>query len=159
MDQLAPEARSELMRRIRERNTGPEKVVRSIARRLVGYFRSNAKSLPGKPDLAMFGVRRAIFVHGCFWHQHPNCSRSNVPKSNKSYWVPKLKRNVQRDRENARALRQRGWKVLVVWECQCRETEFVERRLKNFFRVGPQRRRVKVTLEQRRPQNRRRSPR
>src|SRR5689334_3426555 len=113
MDHLSVAERSLLMRRIKSERTSPERIVSSIARRVVGYFRPNARSLPGRPDVALFSRRRAVFVHGCFWHQHTNCPRSNVPKTNKAYWVPKLARNVERDRENVRDLRKRGWKTLV----------------------------------------------
>jgi DNA mismatch endonuclease (patch repair protein) len=139
MDQLTPEARSDLMRKIRGRGTKPEKLVCSIARRIVGYFRPNAKSLPGRPDLAIFATQKAVFVHGCFWHQHPNCPRSNVPKSNKKYWIPKLRRNVERDKENRRNLRRQGWKLLVVWECESRSPLRIERKLKTF--LSPKRKR------------------
>ena len=127
------------MRRIKAEGTSPERFVSSIARRVVGYFRANARSLPGRPDVAIFSKRKAVFVHGCFWHQHAKCSRSNVPKSNKAYWVPKLARNVERDKENARDLRKRGWKILIVWECQCRNSASVERKLKRFLGVGGRR--------------------
>lgn len=138
VDHLSRLARSELMRRIKPHGTVPEKLVSAIARRLIGYFRSNARSLPGQPDVASFRLRKAVFVNGCFWHQHRNCRRSNIPKSNRQYWIPKLARNVQRDRENFRDMRKGGWEILVVWECECRAPQSVERKLRRFF-IGPAR--------------------
>jgi DNA mismatch endonuclease (patch repair protein) len=137
MDQLVSAARSDLMRRIRGSRTKPERAVATIARKLVGYVRLNAKSLPGQPDIAVFRTRKAILVHGCFWHQHRGCRRSNIPKSNRRYWIPKLARNTRRDKENIRDLRKLGWKVLVVWECQCRETNALTRRLERFLSTQP----------------------
>jgi DNA mismatch endonuclease (patch repair protein) len=133
VDHLSRAARSDLMRRIKSAGSSPERLVLSITRRLIGYFRPHAKSLPGRPDVAIFSLQKAIFVHGCFWHQHRNCARSNIPKSNQKYWVPKLARNVQRDKENRRDLRRRGWEFLVVWECECRRPAILERKIKKFL--------------------------
>lgn len=136
VDHLLHQARGDLMRRIKSHGTKPEKIVSRLIPRIVGHFWPNARSLPGRPDIAIFRKRKAIFVHGCFWHQHRGCSRSNVPKTNKGYWIPKLARNVQRDRENIRALRRLGWKVLVIWECKCRNQHSLEQNLKRFIDTG-----------------------
>jgi DNA mismatch endonuclease (patch repair protein) len=133
VDNLTTLQRSALMRRIKAAGTKPERIVWSVARKLLGRICVNARSLPGRPDVARFRSKQVVFVHGCFWHQHARCTRSNVPKSNRGYWVPKLKRNVQRDVENGRALRRDGWRILVVWECQCRDPDKLERRLRVFF--------------------------
>ncbi|MCK5745258.1 MAG: DNA mismatch endonuclease Vsr [Oricola sp.] len=105
---------------VRGKDTKPEIVVRRIAHALGYRFRLHRKDLPGKPDLVFPRLRKAILVHGCFWHQHPDpaCWRSRIPKSRPEFWVPKLEGNVRRDQENERALREMGWDVLVVWECE-----------------------------------------
>ena len=79
-------------------------------------------SLPGKPDFVFSRLHLALFVHGCFWHQHKNCRRSNLPKSNIEYWSWKLDRNLRRDKKVLRKLRELGWKTAVIWECQTRDT-------------------------------------
>ena len=89
----------------------------------MGYrYRLHRKDLPGKPDLAFPGRRKVIFVHGCFWHQHACPRGARSPKSSRDYWIPKLKRNKQRDAENQSRLREMGWKVLVIWECEMKES-------------------------------------
>ena len=119
MDKLAPERRSENMRKIRGKNTAPELAVRKLCRELgfTGY-RIHRKDLPGKPDLAWVGRKLAIFVHGCFWHGHDCLEGIRKPKSNRDYWLPKLERNRRRDIENIAALKTIGWKVLIIWECE-----------------------------------------
>jgi DNA mismatch endonuclease (patch repair protein) len=107
------------MRRIRAKNTRPELIVRKLLREL-GYssYRLHRKDLPGKPDIAYIGRRKAILIHGCFWHKH-DCKRGQYrPKSNQDYWIPKLERNIQRDKENVRELTEMEWEVLVIWECE-----------------------------------------
>lgn len=125
------------MKRIRGKDTGPELVVRALLARL-GYtgYRLHRRDLPGRPDIAFIGRRKAIFVHGCFWHSHPACKDAPKPKSNASYWGPKLERTVERDAEKTEALRERGWAVEVVWECELRKPEQFEelgRRLADFI--------------------------
>lgn len=119
MDTLAASQRSENMRRIRGKNTAPELAVRKLCRELgfTGY-RIHRKDLPGKPDIAWVSRKVAIFIHGCFWHGHDCIEGVRKPKSNKPYWIPKIERNQQRDAEHIQALQQRGWKVLVIWECE-----------------------------------------
>ena len=117
-DQLTPEARSALMRRVRRSGTEPELAVRAALRRLRVRYRLNAPPLPGRPDLILLGRRVAIFVHGCFWHRHPGCRRASVPETRADYWAAKFDRNVARDAAAARALRDLGWRVVTVWECE-----------------------------------------
>jgi DNA mismatch endonuclease, patch repair protein len=102
----------------------------------MGYrYRLHRKSLPGHPDIIFPKLKRAIFVHGCFWHQHadPNCKIVRVPKSRLEYWRPKLERNKQRDSKNVELLSQMGWRVLVVWECQVSEESALQQRLVAFI--------------------------
>ena len=108
------------MRAIRSSGTKAEIKVRHLLHSLGYRYRLNRKDLPGKPDIVFPGRRKVIFVHGCFWHQHedPACADGRMPKSRLNYWVPKLTRNRQRDKENEAALKAAGWDVLVVWECE-----------------------------------------
>jgi len=106
------------MRRIRSKGTAPEIVVRRIAHSMGYRFRLHRSDLPGRPDLIFPSLKRIIDVRGCFWHQHPGCIDSHIPKSRRRYWVPKLRRNVLRDRQNRRKLTQGGWTILVLWECE-----------------------------------------
>ena len=121
------------MRRVRGKNTRPEMVVRRLAHRLGYRFRLHRRDLPGSPDLVFPGRRAVIFVHGCFWHQH-DCPRgARRPSSNVGYWHPKLARNVERDREVRQGLENEGWRVLVLWECEMRDSEQLSRRLAGFL--------------------------
>ena len=123
------------MRAIRSKNTQPELLVRRLSHRLGYRFRLHGALLPGKPDLVFPRHRKVIFVHGCFWHSHnhPNCRNSQTPKSNTSYWVPKLAGNVKRDTEHLARLRADGWKVLTIWECETKETAKLGKRLLRFL--------------------------
>jgi len=85
-------------------------------------FRINQNNLPGKPDIVLKKHSTIIFVHGCFWHGHRNCKRSNTPKTNRDYWINKIQTNVKRDKKNIRELKKQGWKVIVVWECYANKT-------------------------------------
>jgi DNA mismatch endonuclease (patch repair protein) len=129
------------MRRITSKDTKPEIVVRRFLFRLGYRFRLHRSDLPGRPDIVFVGRRKAIFVHGCFWHQHSGCREGRIPGSRKDYWIPKLERNKQRDREHAVSLRRLGWDVLVIWECETEKLHRLEPRLVKF--LGPQERSVK----------------
>jgi len=127
--------RSAVMRRVKGRDTGPERQVRALLRQLghVGY-RLDRKDLPGRPDIAFIGRKRAIFVHGCFWHGH-DCKRgARPPKENADYWRAKIARNVERDAVNAAALAGIGWRVLVIWECALKDPDAVKQELEAFLR-------------------------
>ncbi len=124
--------RSTNMRAIRSKDMLPELSVRSLVHNLGYRFRLHRKDLPGKPDLVFASRRKVIFVHGCFWHSH-SCKIAHVPKSNVSYWVPKLKRNRVRDRKNVKALRAGGWACFVVWECETRNEGLLRKRLAGFL--------------------------
>lgn len=128
-------SRSENMRRIRSRDTAPELLVRRVLRQLghVGY-RLHRSDLPGRPDIAFIGRRKAIFVHGCFWHGHDCAEGARTPKSNADYWLPKIQRNRLRDDESVRALESGGWSVLVLWECRLGDEEALIRTLDEFVR-------------------------
>ena len=108
------------MRAIRSKDTKPELVIRRLVHGMGYRYRLHRHDLPGRPDLVFPGRRKVLFVHGCFWHSHPDprCKRSHHPKTNPSYWTAKLKRNQERDRENRARLLELGWQVLVIWECE-----------------------------------------
>ena len=106
------------MSRIRSADTKPEMMLRSVLHRMGFRFRVHYKGLPGRPDIVLPKYRTVIFVHGCFWHQHPGCIEATRPKTNENYWTAKLEGNVKRDRRNRRALRREGWRVFRFWECE-----------------------------------------
>ena len=116
-DNVTAELRSAIMRRIRSKDTKPELLVRQFLHRCGLRYRLYA-NLPGSPDLIFPKYRVAVFVHGCFWHQHPGCRHSGIPLSNQSYWTPKLARTIARDKRNAAQLEEAGWRVQTIWECE-----------------------------------------
>lgn len=109
------------MRRIKSKGMKPELAVRSLVHRMGYRFRLHVKDLPGKPDLVFRPRRKAIFVHGCFWHGHTCSEGARRPKSNAGYWSPKIDRNQARDEAHLAALAALGWSTLVIWECQLRD--------------------------------------
>lgn len=121
-DFLTPEQRSERMARIRGRDTQPEVALRRELHRAGLRYRLHAKDLAGKPDLVFPRYRAVVFVHGCFWHRHQGCSIATMPKSNTRFWQEKFLRNVERDRVTEARLRDDGWRVFVIWECQLSST-------------------------------------
>ena len=127
-DKITPERRSANMARIRGKDTKPEIALRSALHRQGYRFRKHVKALPGKPDIVFPGRRKVIFVHGCFWHLHPdpNCKDARIPKSRETYWAPKLARNVERDAQQIAELESGGWNVLIVWECQATNSATLE---------------------------------
>ena len=118
MDTISSVRRSENMRRIKSKGMKPELVVRTVVHSMGYRYRLHSPDLPGKPDLVFRTRKKVIEVRGCFWHQHQGCSEAHIPKSRTDYWLPKLARNVQRDKANCKRLRALGWRVLVVWECE-----------------------------------------
>jgi DNA mismatch endonuclease (patch repair protein) len=135
MDTLTPQERSERMGRIRGRDTTPEIVVRRLVSSLGYRYRLHVGRLPGRPDLVFPGRRKVIFVHGCFWHRHPNsrCRLARLPKSRLDFWLPKLESNLERDRRNQAALRRDGWRMLVLWECELHRERNLARRVQRFL--------------------------
>ncbi len=136
MDYRTAEARSALMARIRSKNTGPERMIRRTVYRMGYRFRLHSPRLPGRPDLVFPSARKAIFVHGCFWHLH-GCPTGRLPKSRLEFWGPKLEANTARDRRNQEGLATLGWSVLVVWQCEVRSPEKLTRKLEQFLGGGP----------------------
>ncbi len=123
------------MAAIRSKDMKPELVVRKLAHGLGFRFRLHRKDLPGKPDFTFPRYKAVIFVHGCFWHQHPEprCIDGKQPKSNSAYWGPKLARNVERDAKNRAILEERGWRVLTIWECETKNPDILALRVRHFL--------------------------
>ncbi|MCY4623465.1 MAG: DNA mismatch endonuclease Vsr [Chloroflexi bacterium] len=121
-------SRSENMKRIRAYNTTPELSVRKLLHGLGYRFRLHRSDLPGRPDVTLSRYRAALFVNGCFWHGH-GCRRGRMPKSNLSYWLPKIQRNQERDRKNYDALIKSGWNPVIVWECEVKDQDSLKNRL------------------------------
>lgn len=132
VDKASPEKRSWMMRRVRNKNTAPEMKVRKLIFAMGYRYRLHVKSLPGSPDIVFAGRKKAIFVHGCFWHMH-DCKKGSPPESNKKFWYPKLQRNKARDAENLTELEKKGWKVLVIWQCQLKNLLELETAIKAFL--------------------------
>lgn len=120
-DRFDRKTRSRIMAAIRGKNTAPELTVRRFLHRMGLRFRIHAPGLPGRPDIVFPKHRTVVFVHGCFWHQHPKCRLARMPSSNRRFWAKKLLGNRERDRRTARKLRAAGWKVLTIWQCQLNE--------------------------------------
>lgn len=133
MDTLSKEQRGERMSRVRSKDTKPELVVRRLIFSMGYRYRLHDRRLPGTPDLVFHGRRKALFVHGCFWHRHHRCVLARMPKSRLDFWRPKLEGNTERDARNMEALREQGWDVLVVWECETKDTERLEKTIRGFL--------------------------
>ena len=125
---------SERMRNIRKTDTKPEMVVRHLTHRLGYRYRLHRRDLPGTPDLVFPKLRKVIFVHGCFWHQHDCALGRKQPSTNTHYWLPKLSRNVERDHEVRASLEKLGWRTLLVWECETRDLDHVATVVGTFLR-------------------------
>jgi DNA mismatch endonuclease (patch repair protein) len=121
--------RSAVMRRVKGRDTGPEKAVRRLLTALGARYRLHRKDLPGKPDIVMPGRQLAIFVHGCFWHGHDCARGARVPKANRDYWLGKVARNRARDAASLTALEAAGWRIETVWECDLKDEAALSTRL------------------------------
>lgn len=132
-DIFTPEMRSKIMSHIRSRDTEPEKIVRSLLHRMGYRFRLHRKSLPGCPDVVFPKSKKAIFVHGCFWHGHTSCKRAGIPKTRTEYWFNKISANIERDDKNCKAIIDLGWQVLVIWQCEVKKLDQLEERLKVFL--------------------------
>jgi DNA mismatch endonuclease (patch repair protein) len=135
-DTRTPEQRRRIMQAVKTRDTGPELIVRRILFELGYRYRLNSYNLPGRPDIVFPGKKRAIFVHGCFWHGH-GCQKGKAPKSRLEYWEPKLRTNVERDAEQLVALGSLGWSVLTIWQCETHDKEALTARLARFLSGVP----------------------
>lgn len=132
-DIFAPSKRRAIMSRIQGKDTEPELFVRKLLHGLGYRFRLHRSDLPGKPDIVLPRLRKLIFVHGCFWHAHRGCRRASIPTTNVRFWATKLKKNSERDHRITSELTKRGWRVLVVWQCELRRPERLRARLTRFL--------------------------
>lgn len=135
VDTLTAKERSDRMSLVRSKNTKPELRVRSIVHRAGYRFRLHRRDLPGSPDLVFPSRRKVIFVHGCFWHAHPNpnCKRARVPKTRVEFWSDKFAKNRARDVRSVEQLNALGWKALTLWECELTSDEAIEMRVREFL--------------------------
>jgi DNA mismatch endonuclease, patch repair protein len=128
--------RSQVMARVRGKNTKPELRVRRLLTAMGYRYRLHRRDIPGRPDVAFIGRRKAIFVHGCFWHGH-DCKRgSRAPKANVDYWREKIAANRRRDAAAGEALAALGWKALTLWECEMGDDEALTAKLRGFLDEG-----------------------
>lgn len=127
--------RSALMARVGERDTKPELVVRRLLHAMGRRFRLHRRDLPGTPDIVLPSSRKAIFVHGCFWHRHPGCSTATTRKTRIEFWQDKFTRNLERDARKEAQLREARWDVMTIWECETRDRAALEMRLRDWLRT------------------------
>ena len=132
VDRVPPERRSFIMSSVRSKDTKPELLVRRFLHKLGYRYRVHRRDLPGSPDLVFPSRRKAIFVHGCFWHGH-DCRWGRLPKSKLDYWKPKIEANRERDQRNVAALKDAGWSVKVVWQCELRHPEAAVEQIVEFL--------------------------
>lgn len=121
IDKFAPDKRKAIMQSVKGKNSKPEKIIRSLIFNLGFRYRLHDSTLPGKPDLVFKTAKKAIFVHGCYWHRH-NCKKGkSIPAVNKDFWEKKFNANRKRDKETQQKLKKMGWITLVIWECQIKQ--------------------------------------
>ncbi len=132
-DPLSPQERSARMGLVRHRDTKPELAIRRLLHGMGYRYRLHSRRLPGHPDLVFSSRRKVVFVHGCFWHRHPGCSLARLPKTRKGFWVPKLEANRARDIRTRAKLTRLGWRSLVIWECEVRDTARIRARAQRFL--------------------------
>jgi DNA mismatch endonuclease (patch repair protein) len=135
MDTLTPDERSARMARVKGKNTSAEMTVRRLVHRMGYRYRLHCAKLPGRPDLVFAGRRKAIFVHGCFWHRHPDpdCKLARLPKTRQDFWIPKLEGNRARDLRKLGEFEALGWSALILWECELKNEAFLENEIRTFL--------------------------
>ena len=131
MDTRTPVQRRRIMQAVKSMHTKPEMAVRRLLHRMGYRYRLHRKDLPGRPDIAFGSRRKAVFVHGCFWHGH-GCAKGRLPKSRLDYWQPKIAQNVERDRTKREQLEALGWDVLTVWQCELGDVDALATKLRHF---------------------------
>ena len=130
MDKFSAQKRSDIMSKVTSKNTKPELLVRRFLHSLGFRYKLHRKDLPGNPDIVLPKHRLAVFVHGCFWHRHPGCSKATTPSTNQEYWNKKFQDNIERDTKTIRELRELNWIPLVIWECETRDLDRVWNKIK-----------------------------
>lgn len=116
-DVFTKKKRSDIMSKIRAKNTKPELLVRQFLFSKGFRYRLHQNALPGKPDIILKKYKTIIFVNGCFWHGHKNCKKSILPTSNITFWKEKIQANIDRDKKSKRSLKKLGWSIFTIWEC------------------------------------------
>ena len=129
-------SRSDIMRAVKRANTAPEIIVRQVLHAFGLRFRLHRRDLPGSPDVVLPRFRTVIFVHGCFWHRHPDCRYTTTPKTRQEYWLPKFAANIERDLRKEAQLQALGWRVLLVWECETKQREELTLRLRRELKLS-----------------------
>ncbi|WP_455176951.1 very short patch repair endonuclease [Azospirillum melinis] len=134
MNEIRKKSRSEIMRSVRQKGTAPEQAVAEILAEIgVKELTQNDKRLPGAPDFTDTERKIALFIHGCFWHRHEGCKKSTTPKSNHDFWQKKFNQNIQRDKRCENEVKELGWRVEVIWECEAKNRDNLLMRLENIF--------------------------
>jgi DNA mismatch endonuclease (patch repair protein) len=133
MDTVSAIRRSEIMSRVRGKDTQPELLVRRLVHGMGYRYRLHVRALPGCPDLVFVARKKVVLVHGCFWHRHAGCALARLPKSRQAFWIPKLEANHARDERNARELGALGWDMLTVWECELPNITRLKQRIRRFL--------------------------
>ncbi|MBS1190092.1 MAG: very short patch repair endonuclease [Rhodocyclaceae bacterium] len=133
IDTRTASKRSEIMSKVRSKNTAPEMVVRRLIFGMGYRYRLHVASLPGKPDIVLSRRKKIVDIRGCFWHGHEGCRYGNLPKSRLDFWSAKIERNRERDAANLATLARRGWRVLVVWQCELKNIKSLKKRLHEFI--------------------------
>jgi DNA mismatch endonuclease (patch repair protein) len=135
MDTLTPAERSARMARVKGKGSSAEMTVRRLVHRMGYRYRLHGGKLPGRPDLVFPSRKKAIFVHGCFWHRHPDpdCKLARLPKSRQDFWIPKLEGNRARDLRQLSELEALGWSALILWECGLKNEAFLENEIRTFL--------------------------
>jgi len=133
MDRFSAAKRSEIMARVKQKDTKPEMIVRRLLHKMGFRFRLHRKNLPGKPDITLPKFKAVVFVHGCYWHGH-NCQKGRPSETRKEFWAKKIFGNRKRDQANITALQKIGYRVLVVWECETRNKDTLAQRMTNFLK-------------------------
>jgi DNA mismatch endonuclease (patch repair protein) len=128
-DNMSPAQRSRAMSKVRGKDTGIERFVRSALHRRGFRFRKNVARLPGRPDIVLPRYRTVVFVHGCFWHHHEGCKASKLPDTRQEFWAEKIAGNVARDANHTQWLHDNGWRVLIIWECSLKYKKLVEKEM------------------------------
>ncbi|WP_208986144.1 very short patch repair endonuclease [Labrenzia sp. OB1] len=132
MDTRSPEQRRRIMQAVKSKDTGPELIVRRLLHSMGFRYRLHRKDLPGKPDIVFGPKKKALFIHGCFWHGH-GCSKGRLPKSKLDYWGPKISSNLKRDERKKQELKKNGWSVLEVWQCETGDLNSLKSKLLKFL--------------------------
>lgn len=133
MDIFTIKKRSEMMSKVRSKNTTPELIIRRLIFAMGYRYRLHVAELPGKPDIVMIGRRKIVDVRGCFWHAHKGCKYATLPETRQNFWAAKISRNRERDETNLDSLKRAGWDVLVIWQCELKNLESLKDRLYKFI--------------------------